>query len=66
MASAGDTVIAKLEWAVTGDSERRLRDVAGVVAVQCEGLDQDCVVHWVHALGLESEWRRALALAGDP
>ena len=49
---------------MTGESERRFRDVAGVIAVQCEGLDQDCVVHWVHALGLESEWCRALRSQG--
>lgn len=65
VATAEDTVIAKLEWAQAGESERQLRDVAGILEVNGETLDRDYIGRWVAQLGLESAWRRALGLASD-
>lgn len=59
MATAEDTVIAKLEWGRFGGSERQLRDVAAIVAVTGDALDRDYVEKWVAQLGLQEEWRRA-------
>ena len=64
VASAEDTVIAKLEWARLGESERQVRDVAGIIAVQGSVLDRDYVERWVRELDLLELWQRALALAG--
>ena len=58
VASAEDLVIAKLEWAKAGESERQLRDVAAILAVSGEGLDYTYVERWVSALGLGEAWSR--------
>jgi hypothetical protein len=62
IATAEDTVLAKLEWAVKAESERQLRDVAGVLAVS-QDLDMDYLQHWVQQLDLEETWERARQLA---
>lgn len=59
---AEDIVVAKLEWAKLGQSERQIRDVAGVLLVQGHDLDRGYVEGWVNRLGLTDEWDRALAL----
>ena len=65
ISTAEDTVLAKLEWAVKAESERQLRDVAGVLAVS-QDLDQAYLEHWVEKLGLRTAWEEAQRLAkGD-
>jgi len=64
IATAEDVIISKLEWSRAGGSDRQLEDVAGIVRVRAEGLDRAYVDHWVRALGLDVQWRRALDLAG--
>lgn len=66
VASAEDMVVAKLEWARLGDSERQLRDVAEIIAVQGSRLDLAKVEGWVRELDLGSEWGRAKRLANLP
>jgi hypothetical protein len=56
VASVEDTIIAKLEWAATTESERQLRDVEGMLAIGGDLLDRGYVERWVHALGLEPVW----------
>jgi hypothetical protein len=58
IATVEDMVVAKLEWAAATDSERQLRDVAGMLAVGGDDVDRDYVVRWVEALGLREVWRR--------
>jgi hypothetical protein len=58
-ATAEDLLIAKLEWAKIGDSERQIRDAAGIVAIQGPALDIDYVERWVAALDLEDQWQLA-------
>jgi hypothetical protein len=61
-ATAEDTIIAKLEWAKAGASERQLVDVAGIVRLRGESLDQGYLEKWIDELDLRAEWTRALAL----
>lgn len=59
IATAEDTIIAKLEWAQAGESERQLRDVASIVSVLGEKLDRPYIEHWVAELGLVDLWEQA-------
>lgn len=63
-ATAEDLLIAKLESAKMGESERQLRDASGIIAIQGENLDTPYVERWVAALSLEDQWERAKSLAG--
>jgi hypothetical protein len=65
IASAEDTVVAKLEWAQRGESERQLRDVVGILQLSGESLDRAYIERFVAELGLEPLWARALAAAAD-
>lgn len=58
IATAEDTVIAKLEWAARGHSERQLRDVAGILET-VKDLDTQYIENWVKRLGLGDWWDRA-------
>lgn len=64
VATAEDTIIAKLEWARTGESERQLRDVVGVLQMRERQLDLAYIEHWVAELGLTALWSRARSAAG--
>ncbi len=58
VASAEDTLLAKLEWAKLGESERQLRDVAGIVQLQGASLDHDYIESWLDDLGVRDLWRK--------
>jgi hypothetical protein len=59
VATAEDTIIAKLEWAKIGESERQIEDVVGILRMQLDHLDRDYIERWVESLGLRAEWNRA-------
>lgn len=59
---AEDVVVAKLEWARLGGSERQLRDVVGVLIVQGPAVDRARIERWVAALDLGAEWSKVLHL----
>jgi hypothetical protein len=61
VASAEDTILAKLEWARAGESERQLRDVLGVLEARRGELDLAYIERWVRDLGLSELWARVLA-----
>jgi hypothetical protein len=61
VATAEDTILAKLEWAREGESERQLRDVAGVLEVCGDALDRAYVERWAGVLGLADLWQRVQA-----
>jgi hypothetical protein len=65
VASAEDTIVAKLDWARLGESERQMRDVAGIIRVHGDSLDRAYVERWANELHLTALWERALALAGE-
>lgn len=58
VATAEDTVLAKLEWARLGESERQVRDVIGIVEVCGTELDRAYIDRWSGELGVEALWRR--------
>ena len=64
-ATPEDVLIAKLEWAKLGESERQIRDSAGILRVQRAQLDIAYIEHWVRELGLDDEWRRAQEMSGE-
>ena len=51
-----DLIIAKLEWSVASDSERQLRDVAGMLAVAGTSIDRDYIADWARRLGVLEAW----------
>ena len=65
VATAEDMVIAKLEWAQRGGSQRQLEDVVSILRVQDSALDRGYVEQWVRELGLEATWRAAQALLAE-
>ena len=65
LATAEDTIIAKLEWAALGESERQLRDVAAILDTQGGELDSEYLQRWIRDMGVEEAWQRAKNLT-DP
>jgi hypothetical protein len=61
-ATAEDTIIAKLEWAKAGSSDRQLEDVAGILRVRGDALDFAYIERWVDDLELRHQWDRARRL----
>ncbi|NQT41599.1 MAG: hypothetical protein HQ581_29185 [Planctomycetes bacterium] len=65
IASAEDTVLAKLEWYRLGDevSERQWNDLTGVIKTQHEALDREYLKQWAGELKvadlLERAWRES-------
>ena len=66
VASAEDTVLAKLQWYRDGGgvSDRQWNDVLGVLKVQGATLDRAYLAEWARELGLTDLLRRALEDAG--
>jgi hypothetical protein len=64
MATAEDTILAKLEWGRAGGSERQLRDVAGVLSVSGAALDRAYLDRWAEELGVTAELAEAERAAG--
>lgn len=62
VASAEDTILAKLEWYRKGGevSEQQWRDVVGVLKVQSDRLDYDYLRHWAVQLDVVDLLERAL------
>jgi hypothetical protein len=65
VASAEDIVIAKLEWAKLGKSQRQIEDAAGIVKIQGQLLDLAYLEKWIRELDLHKEWVKALGLTDD-
>jgi hypothetical protein len=63
LAQPEDVLIAKLEWAKRGNSERQIEDAAGILKMQGGKLDRDYIEKWVQSLDLASEWHAALEKA---
>lgn len=63
-ATPEDVLLAKLEWAKLGESERQIRDAAGIIEIQREQLDTEYVERWAAALDVEDELQAARRQAG--
>lgn len=59
VATAEDILIAKLEWAKMGESQRQVEDAASILRVRGELLDVAYIEKWVEELGLETQWAAA-------
>ena len=57
-----DMVVAKLEWAKLGESDRQFRDVLGILMVQGPTLDRARIERWIEELGLGPQWARVLEM----
>jgi hypothetical protein len=66
VATAEDTILAKLEWYRTGGdvSERQWRDVLGVMKVQADRLDLAYLRQWAAQLNVSDLLERAIKEAG--
>ncbi len=63
VASPEDVVVAKLDWAKQGGSERQIEDVATIISTQGADLDRQYIEEWVQLLSLHTQWIAALNLA---
>ena len=64
VASAEDVIIAKLEWAKLGESQRQIQDVAAILHIRSSLLDQGYIEKWISQLGLAEQWTTAKRSAG--
>jgi hypothetical protein len=64
LASLEDVILAKLEWARLGQSERQLEDVVALLRVRGPDLDRAYLDRWIPELGVASEWIRVVQRAG--
>ena len=64
IATAEDLLIAKLEWAKLGESQRQIEDAAGIIRIRSGELDKTYIERWVRELGLETQWDAARRAAG--
>lgn len=61
VATAEDTILAKLEWSqLAGGSARQRDDVLGMIEAQGKALDIDYLNHWASALGIKDALDEAL------
>lgn len=60
VATAEDSIVSKLEWAKQSESERQLRDVAGIVAARTNDLDFPYIQRWVTELQLAEQWLKVI------
>jgi hypothetical protein len=66
VASAEDVILAKLEWAKLGASQRQIDDAAGILKLRGDSLDRPYLDKWVRELGLTKQWNEAQRIARDP
>ena len=64
LTSPEDLIIAKLEWAQLGGSDRQIEDAAGILRLQRQTLNLPYVEEWVAALGLQEQWEATKQKAG--
>lgn len=64
ISTAEDLIIAKLDWAKQGESQRQIEDVAGILKMKPETLDHAYIERWVKELDLISQWNSAKQNAG--
>jgi len=58
-ASAEDTVLTKLEWALLASSERQYEDASAIVRLQATAIDQAHLDRWASELGVAELLRSA-------
>jgi predicted nucleotidyltransferase len=66
MVTVEDLILAKLVWARELDSERQLRDIAGMINVAGNSLDREYIARWADGFGVAEAWRRLDVGPGTP
>ena len=66
LASAEDVIISKLEWAKLAQSRRQIEDVAAILRVRWDSLDQSYLEKWLAELDLNQQWVEARRVGGYP
>ena len=64
IATAEDVLLAKLEWAKLGESNRQIEDAAAILKARYEQLDHAYLNEWIQPLGVAAQWSAALRVAG--
>jgi hypothetical protein len=64
IATPEDLVVAKLEWAKLGGSERQIEDAAGVLRIRGNDLDTPYLLACIEELRLREQWDEARRRAG--
>lgn len=59
-------ILRKLSYFQQGRSDRHLADVANMVRIRGDLIDRQALEVWLARLGLEVEWRQALAMEDRP
>jgi hypothetical protein len=65
VASPEDLIIAKLEWAKAGKSQRQIEDAAAIFRLRGDDLDHVYIERWVAHLQLSQQWNAARLAAGS-
>ena len=56
-AAAEDVIIKKMEYYREGGSDKRLRDITGILKVSAQEIDEGYIVEWSERLGLRPIWQ---------
>jgi hypothetical protein len=64
--SPEDVIIKKMEYSRLGESEKHLRDIAGVLRVSSDSIDRAYIEEWATRLGLAEIWQRVLTRLAQP
>jgi hypothetical protein len=59
-ASPEDVILKKMQYFQIGQSERQIRDIAGMLRVQGDQLDRDYIRRWASEMGLTEVWEAIL------
>ena len=59
VATVEDLMVAKLEWAKLGESDRQIDDVTALLRLRGEEVDRGYIERWVGELGLTAQWNSA-------
>ena len=57
IASPEDVLLAKLQWAKLGESNRQLEDAGGILRTQADKLDLTYIERCVRDLNVEEQWQ---------
>ena len=60
-ASPEDVILKKMEYFREGQSEKHLRDIAGVLRVQGDRIDRAYIASWTAKLDLAEVWQRVVS-----
>lgn len=64
--SPEDVIIKKMEYYRLGESDKHLRDIAGVLRISGDIIDRDYIADWAGRLGLSDIWRSVLDRLKQP